>query len=87
MPWRIHESETDLCFPSVMYECARLWIISHTPVHMCLSPPPHHSSSNGVKEMDGFREYFNLSARYEVNSTTSCTAGDSSEETSAVLVE
>ncbi len=43
------------------------------------------SSSNGVKEMDGFREFFNLS-RSEVNSTVTCSSEESSEETSAILV-
>ncbi|XP_064397042.1 glucose transporter GlcP-like isoform X3 [Halichondria panicea] len=38
------------------------------------------SSSNGVKEMKGFRDFFNLSG-LEDNSTT----GNSSEETSAIL--
>ncbi len=45
-----------------------------------------HRSSNGVKEMRGFREYFNLSRSEEDNSTTGCTADDSSGETSAILV-
>ena len=40
------------------------------------------SSSGGVKEMEGFREYFNLS-RIEENTT--CRANDD-EETNVVLV-
>ena len=39
-------------------------------------------SANGVKEMEGFREYFNLS-RIEENTT--CRANDD-EETNIVLV-
>lgn len=40
---------------------------------------------NGVKEMDGFREAFNISQEHRENASSSC-SGDDNVETSALIV-